>query len=290
MNNTNDRRDSRFFTGDEKELSELKKKQSFQRFMRRNRTKKRFARFLYTLLFAAIVIIFLIICLNFFFRVEKIEVVGTARYSADEIISLSDISPGVSIFSVSGKDLAGVTEKLAYIKNLRVVRKFPDTVVITVTEDEPWYYTELYGEYFILSDEFRVLERVAQKPDGGEYKLIELLLPQVDTVLVGNEVTFSADVSYKYVSAYVGALESSPMYEYATAFDLRDRFNLALIAKEIYLVNLGNGDEIATKFAAVAGMLKHAALSDGIPARIDATDPSQCPVIKNVDLKVEFAD
>ncbi len=290
MDNTNDRPESRFFNGDEHELSELKKKQTIQRFMRRKRNRKRIARVLYTLLFAMVITVFVIICLNFFFRIDNIELTGTSHYSRDEVISLGEISEGMSIFSVSNRSFSDVAEKLAYIKELDVVRRFPDTIVITAIEDKPRYWTEIYGEYFILSDELRILERAFNEPQSEESSLIELLLPQVDSALVGKKIEFSTDVSQRYVTAYIDALESSPMYERTNAFDLRDRFNLALIASGKYIVKLGNGDELGTKLTAVAGMLGHAAMSDGVPASIDATDPTQCPVIKNPDLVVEFKD
>ena len=290
MDNINDRPESRFFDGDEHELSELKKKQSIQRFMRRKRNRKRIARILSALVFAAVITVFIIICLNFFFRIDNIEITGTSHYSRDEVVALGDISEGMSIFSVSSRNFSGVAEKLAYIKELSVVRRFPDTIIITAIEDEPRYWAEIYGEYFILSKELRILERLFSEPQSQDSSLIELLLPQVDSALVGENIEFSADVSQRYVAAYIDALESSPMYERANAFDLRDRFNLELIANGKYIVRLGNGDELGTKLTAVAGMLGHSAMSDGIPASIDATDPTQCPVIKNPDLVVEFKD
>lgn len=290
MDNTNDRPESRFFEGDEHELSELKKKQSIQRFMRRMRNRKRLSRILYALLFTAVITVFVILCLNFFFRVKNIELTGTSRYSREDIISLTSISEGMSIFSASNRSLSGVNERLAYIKEFRVIRKFPDTVVIEALEDTPRYYAELYGEYFILSDELRILERTFEEPKREDNALIELLLPQINSALVGRTIEFPTDVSQRYVSAYIDALEASPIYERTNAFDLRDRFNLALIASDIYIVKLGNGDELGTKLTAVAGMLGHAVMSDGIPASIDATNPTQCPVIKNPDLIVEFDD
>lgn len=290
MKNTSDRRESRFFTGDEKELNELKKKQSFQRFVKKKQTKRRFSRIFSAAFLIAVVAIFIIVCLNLFFKVSHIETVGTARYVADDILAYTDVEKGMSLFAVSDRDFEGVSQHLAYVEDIKVTRKFPDTVVINVIEAEPVYVSELYGEYFILSDEYRVLDRVFRKEDFAELALIELVLPEIDSAIVGADVEFSALVSKKYVTAYVDALEASPLYSKATAFDLRDRFNLAMIAKGIYLINLGNGDELGTKLTAVAGMLDHSVLSDGVPATIDATDPTQCPVIKNPDLKIEFDD
>ncbi len=290
MSRTNDRRESRFFTGDEQELSQIKSKESLQKFARTKRAKKNLTRASYLLIFGVLVTIFVIICLAVFFRIEEIEIVGSSRYTKEEILGICEIEEGLSLYEVSDEDLKILTERLSYIKDARIVRRLPHTLVINLTEDEPRYLCEFYGEYFVLSDAMRVLDRVFDKNELSEAGLIELMLPEINSVIVGEDVAFATTISHKYVDAYLSALETSPLYERVSAFDLRDRFNLALIASEIYLVNLGNGDELGTKFTAVAGMLSNEVFSDGVPATIDATDPTQCPVIKNPNLVVEFDD
>ena len=290
MSRNNDRRESRFFTGDEQELSQIKSKENLQKFARKKRKRKNLKRFAFFMIFAVIVAIFVIICLAVFFRIEEIEVVGSSRDTKEEILELCGIEEGLSLYEVSDEDLEILTQKLAYIKDARVVRKLPHTLLISVTEDSPSYMCELYGEYFVLSDALRVLDRVYDRAELDGSGLIEILLPEIDSVVVGGDVEFAAEVSEKYVTAYLDALESSHMYSRTTAFDLRDRFNLALISDGIYLIDFGNGDELGTKLTAVASMLDNAVFADKIPATIDATDPTQCPVIKNPELVIAFDD
>lgn len=288
MNNSQNRRNSRFFSGDEKELSEIRKKQSLQRFAKRWRGRKRASRVMYTVLFGVIVLIFILVCLNMFFRVKEIEVIGSSKYTAEQIVGYTDSLEGESLFTVTASDFDRAVLHLPYIREVSVTRKLPDTVVVTVLEDTPRYMAMLYGERFILSSDLRVLEFVYDESAYEQAGLITLMFPEIDSAIIGEHIEFSANVSERYVKAYLGALENSPLYSKTTAFDLRDRFDLALIASDKYLVNLGNGDELATKLTAVAGMLSHTVFADGIPATIDATDPSQCPVIKDPDLVIEF--
>ena len=290
MNNSQNRRDSRFFSGDEKELTEIRKKQTLQRFAKRWKSRKRAARVMYAVLFALLVLIFVLVCLNLFFRVDEIEVVGSVKYTPEQVLAHAELEKGASLFTVTDSDFDGAVQRLSYISQVKVTRKLPDTIIVTVIEDEPRYAATLYGEHFVLSRELRVLERVPDRAVIGELGLIELLLPEIDSAIIGDGIEFSADVLRRYVRAYLDALETSPLYSKATAFDLRDRFNLAMIASNKYLINLGNGDELNTKLTAVAGMLDHSVFADGIPATIDATDPSQCPVIKDPDLVIEFDD
>ncbi len=290
MNNSKNRRNSRFFSGDEKELNEIRKKQTFQRFAKRWRSRKRATRVALSVVFAAIVLVFILICLNMFFRVSEIEVVGSSRYTTDQLLQYADVEKGMSLFTVTASDFDGAIDHLPYINAVSITRKLPDTVIVTVNEDTPQYFATLYGEHFVLSRELRLLERIDDRESLEAQDIIELVFPEIDSAIIGENIEFSKSVSEKYVRAYLGALETSPLYTKATAFDLRDRFDLALIVSDKYLVNLGNGDELATKLTAVAGMLAHTAFADGVPATIDATDPTQCPVIKDPDLVIEFDD
>lgn len=288
MSQTSSHRESRFFTGDERELQKIKSQESLQKFIKQRKTRKRFSRFGQVIVFAVLAVVFLIICLSVFFRIDSIEIVGTERYGKDDILALVDIEEGYSLYEVSDKDLEPLVGRLPYIESAKVIRRLPNTLVISVSEVSPTYFCELYGEYFVLSEDLLVLERRFSGEGLSEKGLIEILIPEVDRAVVGKRLEFSEEISKKYVTAYLDALESGRMFEYATAFDLRDRFDLALIAKGIYLVELGNGDELATKFTTVAGMLEHHAFGDATPATIDANDPTQCAVIKDPDLEVRF--
>lgn len=288
MSRTKDSKESRFFSGDERELQKIKSKASLQSFARRRQNRKRISRVAYISLFCVLVSLFVIICLAVFFRIDNIEIVGSSRYSKEQILAVTGIEEGLSLYEVGNSDVSKLYGEFAYISHAEVERKLPDTLVIKLTEDEGSYFSELYGEYFVLSDELRVLERVFDREELQDDGLIELVLPQIDSAVVGYGMEFAQPVSERYVRAYLDALESSPLYSKTSAFDLRDRFSLSLIAKNTYLVKLGNGDELGTKFTAVAGMLENAVFSDGIPATIDANDPTQCPVIKDPDLVVEF--
>lgn len=290
MNNSKNRRDSRFFSGDEKQLNEIRKKQSLQKFAKKWRSRKRVSRAMSAVIFAVIIFIFILVCLSMFFRVKNIELVGSSRYTAEQLIEYSQVEVGASLFSVTASDFDVAIERLPYINSVKVTRKLPDTIIITAIEDEPRYAAVLYGEHFIFSRELRVLEQVSDKGGFREQELIELLLPEIDSAIIGENIEFSKDISDRYVKAYLNALETSPLYKKATAFDLRDRFSVALIASEKYLIELGNGDELATKLTAVAGILDHTVFADGIPAKIDATDPTQCPVIKDPNFVAEFDD
>ena len=111
--NADNRRDSRFFTGDRSELQEIQSKESLQRFVRHNKKRRRLSRLSYVLIFLVLGTIFVIVCLSVFFKIEHIEVVGLTRYSAVEIVNSLDIKLGESLYSVNNAALSGSVGRIS---------------------------------------------------------------------------------------------------------------------------------------------------------------------------------
>jgi cell division protein FtsQ len=91
-----------------------------------------------------------------YFSVDTLRVEGEKRVSREEILALSDIAPGTSIFDL---DLEMIGSKIAgdpWIATAEVERSFPREVVIRVTERRPkavinlgyLYYVDAGGEIF----------------------------------------------------------------------------------------------------------------------------------------------
>jgi cell division protein FtsQ len=95
-----------------------------------------------------------------FFRIERIRVAELQRVSREEILSLSDIQPGMSIFDLDLEMIGRKIEENPWIATASVQRVFPREVSIRATEREPravvnlgyLYYADDSGEIFKLLD------------------------------------------------------------------------------------------------------------------------------------------
>jgi cell division protein FtsQ len=95
-----------------------------------------------------------------FFRVSIIEVENQQRITAEQIIGLSDIHPGVSTFSLDLQLIGRKIEENPWIAEARVERIYPDEVLIRVRERQVkaiinlgyLYYVDDDGEIFKLLD------------------------------------------------------------------------------------------------------------------------------------------
>lgn len=274
-------------TSDGQSIGDIKSKESLQKFVRRSRNRKSLGKLGRMALFVALAAVFVTLAMAAMFRVRTIEVAGTTRYSAQQVIVVSGISEGDSLFS--SPDLSVLHDRLPYIKSAKISRKLPYTITITVSEDSAGYYCELYGEYFALSEDLRVLERADSDEGFVSDGYVRLELPAIDSAVVGGRIVFESDADDKYVSAYVSAMQDSTLKYRVTAFDLRDKFDLKLICDGIYLVEIGDGEDLATKLSTTVAVLSQTeAFPANTKAKIDMTNPASPSAIVSDRVDVSF--
>ncbi|ORJ62470.1 cell division protein FtsQ/DivIB [Geothermobacter hydrogeniphilus] len=136
-----------------------------------------------------------------YFKVETIRVEHQQRVSKEAILELSNIRPGVSIFSLDLERIGQKIEENPWIATASVKRIFPRDVVIDVVERTPaavlslgyLYYVDWDGEIFKLLDaedrlDFPVISGVSKedllkRPRQTREKLREVmqLLREIET-------------------------------------------------------------------------------------------------------------
>jgi len=70
-----------------------------------------------------------------FFQVEQIEVSGNQRYSQEEIVAVTGITPGDNLFRMNKFAIQDhVKEEMPYIEDILIRRKLPSTITVEVKE------------------------------------------------------------------------------------------------------------------------------------------------------------
>ncbi|NLB30007.1 MAG: FtsQ-type POTRA domain-containing protein, partial [Clostridiales bacterium] len=104
---------------------------------------------IYTPVAAFLVLFIIIFGVSVFFRVTGIEVTGSARYTADEIIAASGVELGDNLFLLNSDAAARkITAAMPYISDFRIDRKIPGTAVLAVTESAPFAAVQSGGDYW----------------------------------------------------------------------------------------------------------------------------------------------
>ncbi len=201
---------------------------------------------LYITLGAAFLLIALFLAMALFFKITDITVEGPRRYTAQQIIDASGVEPDGSIFFLdASKAQIAIKDALPYIDTVKIARRLPGTVVITVTESVGEAYFSAAGAYWITDAAGRILEKTDAAPTG----LTELRGFTAVDPREGKKLDLGAAESVRQSALLdtLSALRDNDMLDLTAFLDVT---NLSAVLFEYngYNVNFGEANEFDTKF------------------------------------------
>lgn len=84
-----------------------------------------------------ILLAFFILLRSSLFEVKQVVVKGNEHLSSEKIKALAEISPGINIFKINLTRVSERIHLLPMVKKVKLTRKLPSTVVITIIERRP---------------------------------------------------------------------------------------------------------------------------------------------------------
>ena len=136
--------------------------------IRKQRNKHIFAT---TVLLIILLLICIFISWKVLFVVRDVEVVGSEKYTEDEVLAYCAIPMERNIFEIDTEMLSeSLPDEFTYIDSAKVQRKLPDKILITITDSIPTYYSEVINEeistFIIYSQNFKELTKQSAASEG----------------------------------------------------------------------------------------------------------------------------
>ena len=257
--------------------AELVNRDTFERLQAKKRHKKIFRRINYILLSIVLCFIFVVVCMALFLKIETIEVKGNERYEAKQIVEASGISVGQNLYAINKKTARSfIMQNYPYISSVVIRRTLPSTLTFRVTEEKPRFYFEICGEYFILSESLRILERTYELP-SGEVSLVCLKLSDVRVAMVGETLGFDRTLIFEYVNTFIKSVSSHEMADKLTEIDLSKRYNIYVEYEDRFRIYMGDNTQTEMKLT-FAGLMINTFEADQ-KGTVDAHDISVGSVI-----------
>jgi len=170
--------------------------------------------------------------LTLFFKVEKIEVIGNSRYQESEIAAASGVEQGDNLVLL---DKYGISQRLCrelpYITEVRVNRKFPDTLLVEVTETRAAASIQGAGGYWLINSGGesggKLLELVDEAASKDYLQLIGL---EAENPAIGKrlELPEESPITRERLAALLSAMEEREMFTRADNLDFTDPEQLVL--------------------------------------------------------------
>lgn len=170
--------------------------------------KKRINPFAGLFLILLLIIGLLIFSRSSFFAVQHFEIEGNAYYTDDEILLMGGCETGKNLFwEVDAKKIRSRLQQDAYMENVKVSRRLPDTVRITLTERKQ-IAAIAYGEKYVVIDANGTVLRKA----GVDPKITVLKGLTISKLSVGEPVEVEEKVLLRQCLEMISVMEKNDMY------------------------------------------------------------------------------
>jgi cell division protein FtsQ len=83
------------------------------------------------------------------FAIQRVEVAGQSRLSADEVVRASGLAPGQSLWTLDARRAVAGVEALPLVRRAEVVRAFPNRVTLFVEERQPFTLVNAGALYWV---------------------------------------------------------------------------------------------------------------------------------------------
>lgn len=242
--------------------AELVNNDSFLRLKAKNRHKEIGRKIFYVAVALILAAFVAVVCIAVFFGLKKVEIKGNSKYTEEQILKACDLSSADNLLTI---DLDAVEERIfkacPYISKISFKIALPSTLIVTITEDAPSYCTEIYGDYFLLSEDLRVISKhdLYEDIEVLDIPVIYLKVPQVKRAVAGERIIFDKTSSYNHTIEFLSALKEQPIYDTLNCIDATDRYHLILYANEKrHRIDIGTRDNLDTKLKFVKKVIEEA--------------------------------
>lgn len=228
--------------------AEIVNRDTLERLKAKKRYKTIFRRINYILLSIVLCFIFVIIFMALFLKIEHIEVKGNERYTKEQLIEQSEIAVGQNLYAINKKTAEDlIIAEYPYVSDVVIRRKLPSTLNFKISEDKPKYFTEICGEYYILSDTLRVLERTTEMPSNEENPITRIMFSEIKSAIVGESLAFDKDLTFDYIHNFIQALKVHEAGEKLTSIDITKKYNIYVTYEDRFKIYLGDNSETEMK-------------------------------------------
>lgn len=218
----------------------------------RRKRKRNMSLYYGTVLFLALVI-FAVLSLTVFFKVENIVIYGSSVYSAEEIAEVSGINGGENMIRKSmGRAEKKITSELIYIEEAEIKRKLPSSVEIWVTPCAETACMQNEDGFLIVSGKGKVLRAAESPPENMPVFYGANPLPETE---IGERFASDDENRTEVIYELLEQAQENSFASEITSFNVADRVNISCVYDDRIEIELGVVSDIEYKFSLAAKII-----------------------------------
>ena len=187
--------------------------------------------------------------------ISEIKIEGNSIYSKDELLIAGGLALGdrLPMFSSDTAE-EKILSEMPYLSTCNVTVKLPNVLTISVEEERAVACTQLFGEYYALSKDMKVLER-ASAPESFD-KLLYIELPFAKRAVVGEKLVFENGENGNYIVNFLELVADSELEGRVGRVYFDKKFDIVASVDGKFRVLFGSPSDMKMKIAAVAKIIE----------------------------------
>lgn len=179
------------------------------------------------------------------FNIQEIQVNNNNQVSGDTIISLSELKIEENIFRFSTSKVVSKIKENAYIENVKIHRKIPNTVQIEIEEREHIYSADFLGKYAYLNKQGYILE-IAE--DSKQKLILQGITTPEEEVVEGRRLNEGDLKKLEDVIKIMNAAKEYELDAKVKSIDITDKNEYSIyLEEEKKKIHLGDNTNLSNK-------------------------------------------
>lgn len=229
----------------QKEIKEKKRQK------RNKRVKLFFKLFLFIILIGGAIIFAMT---SPIFNIKEIKVTNNTHVPSDTIISLSKIKIDENIFKFYKRDASNNIKGNAYIENVDIERKIPNTVEIKVEERIPKYSVDFMGKFMYINSQGYFLEL---SEDNKNLTIIHGITTEEEKVIPGNRLNNEDLTRLEEVMKIMSSANENGLEGKVTSVDISNKNDYTIYLEEKKKkIHIGNTANLSNKMLYVLAIME----------------------------------
>ena len=205
------------------------------------------------------------------FKIQEIKVENsiTSMYTGNQIIAASGITKGDNLFAFKKKDVSEkILKSLPFIGEVSIKRRFPNTVVLVISETTDYVSIPYRGGYLIVSLDMKILNDTYVNQEG--IPVIYGITP--DSFIPGQALHAHDPATLEALAALLKQIEEYGWVDYISAINVRDKLDVYMVYDDRMLIRFGSIAKLDYKFELLQETM-NSKLSDSFTGNINLATP-----------------
>lgn len=188
------------------------------------------------------------------FNINEIRVINNNQISTETIMSLSQLQIGQNIFKFKGSQVRKDIKTNPYVESIKVQRRLPNRVEITIEERQKNYNVEFLNGYVYINNQGYILEISEQKLD---LPVIQGVSTEQKEIVAGNRLNAEDLSKLENVIQIMNICKNYDLEKKVSSINIEDKDNYILyLEEEKKTIDLGDESNLSNKMLYVSTILK----------------------------------